>query len=367
MTHLHITRLAMACSVACALIAFSACGGSDAATADAGEARSSSETTSASSERDGGTRRTSQRDERSDAGGDSGRPAADSDGGMDARRGMDAGRTRDAGFDAATGSGVDGGDRDPDELDGGPSGNSGNSGPCPDASTAHPPTIWLLIDGSGSMLSPLGAKTRWAAIRESLLDPTNGLIKRFEGRVQWGLFMYDGPSVNGGALVLPDGGVLMVEPATTCPRVVTVEAKLDNYAAISSVFTAQPLGGSTPTHKALELLLEQLPSEPQARSRTSIVFATDGEPNDFCQDAGAFPPPLDVRPIVVDAVARAAALSVKTYVVNLAADDMLLTEHLEQVAQAGGTSKPPFTPGDQPALTAALSNIVDMSSGCKQP
>lgn len=350
----------MTLSVALGLLAISACGGSDAATADASEAGASSETTNANRERDGGTKRMSQRD--------AGRSVADGDGGLDAGSGKDAGRSRDAGraSDAAADSGVvsavDGGNRDPDELDGGP----GQSEPCLDASTAHPPTIWLLIDGSGSMLSPLGDKTRWAAIRESLLDEANGLIKRFEGRVQWGLFMYDGPSV-GGAVVLPDGGVLMVEPATTCPRVVQVEAKLDNYTAISSVFNAQPLGGSTPTHKALALLLEQLPSDPQDRSRTSIVFATDGEPNDFCQDAGAFPPPLDVRPLVVDAVAQAAALSVKTYVINLAADDMLLTEHLEQVARAGGTNKPPFTPGDQPALTAALSNIVDMSSGCKQP
>jgi hypothetical protein len=67
MTHLHVTRLSKARSVAFGLIALSACSGSDAATSDAGEARSFSETTSASRERDGGTRRPSQRDERSDA------------------------------------------------------------------------------------------------------------------------------------------------------------------------------------------------------------------------------------------------------------------------------------------------------------
>jgi hypothetical protein len=67
---------------------------------------------------------------------------------------------------------------------------------------------------------------------------------------------------------------------------------------------------------------------------------------------------------VIDAVAGAAARGVKTYVVNLAAEDMLLTQHLQNVAQAGDTGEAPFAPSDQAALVQALDQIVGTNTSC---
>jgi hypothetical protein len=281
--------------------------------------------------------------ERKDAGASD--PAAESDGVFDRGRRLEP--------DA------DSGEDTPEDTDAGRGSDGEHCGSAVDA-----PTIWLVVDGSGSMLSPFGDKTRWEVLKDALLDPEHGLVKRFERDVQWGLFLYDGSGSSGQGM-LPDGGIVNFEPATTCSRIVRVSAGLDNYAAISSAFGPHPLGGSTPTHTALATLLSQLPTDPAALSRTSIVLATDGEPNDFCE-AGTFSPP-DVRPEVVAAVAEAAALGVKTYVVNLAAEDQALAEHLGQVAQAGATGRPTFAPSDQAALGEALADIVVAPQRCDDP
>src|SRR5262245_31237379 len=121
------------------------------------------------------------------------------------------------------------------------------------------PTIWLVLDGSGSMLQPLSAmteQTRWSALTEALMEPNTGVVKSLEKDVEWGVVLYDGPLPGGIALPtpLPDGGVKELPPATTCPRVVVSEPKKNAYADISMVVGADPLGGSTPTDKALNVV-----------------------------------------------------------------------------------------------------------------
>jgi hypothetical protein len=42
------------------------------------------------------------------------------------------------------------------------------------------PTIWLMIDGSGSMRSPLSQSdpgSRWNALRRVLMDPQSGVVR----------------------------------------------------------------------------------------------------------------------------------------------------------------------------------------------
>ena len=232
------------------------------------------------------------------------------------------------------------------------------------------PTIWLLIDASGSMLNPLNSssdKSRWNALRDALLDAANGPIKRFEHEVQWGLLLFDGPSPGGGAQPLPDGGVLIFTPAETCPRVVSLPAQLDNHTQIAATYMTLPLGGSTPTDRAFQALLSQLPSDPNALTRTSIVLATDGEPNDFCTSQDPIFTPPDVRPLVIEGVTRAATLKIKTYVISLAGEDPNLMTHLTEVAAAGKTGKAPFVPDDQAALSDAIAEIVGPNPRCEIP
>jgi hypothetical protein len=242
------------------------------------------------------------------------------------------------------------------------------------------PTIWLVLDGSGSMVNPLdGApdmKSRWAALHEALMDPDLGVVKALEHDVKWGLVLYDGPGGAGGQ-PLPDGGFKMFEapPADTCPRVIVSEPKKDAYMDLSAIVKDEPLGGSTPTDKALNVVVSHLDDMTgqvlDARiNPTIVVLATDGEPNDFCgngmQGGGLFGGfgGADVRPQVVAAVKQLASMDVKTYVVSLAGADMNLTAHLNDVAAAGGTGKQPFIPMSKDQLVQAFKDIIGPPTAC---
>jgi Mg-chelatase subunit ChlD len=241
------------------------------------------------------------------------------------------------------------------------------------------PTIWLVIDGSGSMLSPLSAmseQTRWAALYDALMNPDSGIVKALEKEVEWGVVLYDGPSPGGNPnVMLPDGGVRMLPPADTCPRVLTVEPKKEAYADISAVVGVDPLGGSTPTDKALNVVVNHLEDMTgqvlDGRvNPTIVVLATDGEPNDFCgggqQQGGflGFPMPVDVRPQVISAVQQLASMNIKTYVISLAGEDQNLTAHLNEVAAAGDTGLEPFFPTTKDSLVQAFKDIIGPPTAC---
>lgn len=242
------------------------------------------------------------------------------------------------------------------------------------------PTVWLVLDGSGSMVEQLGDRTRWDALREALMDPMTGVVKQLEHDVHWGMVIYDGP---GGApqAPLPDGGVVMFgEAATSCPRVVSVEPKADNFTDINAVYPAIPLGGSTPTDKAIEAVVAHLPANGNMQvldgksNPTIVVLATDGAPNDLCGGGGG--PPgggflggfgglgADVRPKVIEAVNKLAAAEVKTYVISLAGGDQNLTQHLTDVAAAGKTGKPPFIPMNKDQLLQTFRDIIGPGAAC---
>lgn len=241
------------------------------------------------------------------------------------------------------------------------------------------PTIWLVIDGSGSMLQPLsamgGEQTRWSALYDALMNPDTGVVKSLEKEVEWGVVLYDGPSPGGNPnVMLPDGGVRMLPPADTCPRVLTIEPKKEAYEEISTIVKVDPLGGSTPTDKALNVVVNHLDDMTgQALDTrvypTIVVLATDGEPNDFCgggMQGGflGFPMPVDVRPQVISAVQQLASMSIKTYVISLAGEDMNLTAHLNEVAAAGDTGLPPFFPTTKDTLVQAFKDIIGPPTAC---
>src|SRR6201999_446495 len=74
------------------------------------------------------------------------------------------------------------------------------------------PTIWLVIDGSGSMVSLLdstnmSSPSRWDALRGALMDPMNGVVKTLEHDVSFGMIMFDGPIPGNIPIALPVGGV----------------------------------------------------------------------------------------------------------------------------------------------------------------
>jgi hypothetical protein len=225
-------------------------------------------------------------------------------------------------------------------------------------------TIWVVVDGSGSMLEPYGSTTRWTALRVALLDPQAGLIATTSRRASWGVVFYDGPTpvVSGGV----DAGMFSAPPATECPRIVVHEPRPDNFERLSREYPYTPLGGSTPTHKAIDSVVRSIKASPQDPGRKVIILATDGVVNDYCStDGGIFGLP-DLTPELTAAVNRLLDVGGATFVLSLAGQDAALSMQLRQVANASGTSLQ--LPMNEAMLRQALARIFDsLDAPCGPP
>lgn len=218
------------------------------------------------------------------------------------------------------------------------------------------PTVWLLVDGSGSMAAPLGGLTgpsRWSLLRDALLAPDTGLVARLQGSVAFGLLVYDG------GLSLP--GI----PTPLCPRVIAVEPALDNFSTLDMAYPAAETGASTPTHYALVELAKRIAAAPNAGpDRPSyVVLATDGKPN-LCDFHDGIPASVLTEQEAVDTVSTLAESGTKLFAISLAGDDLDLQAHLDAVARAGNTGKSAFSPTTQDALVEALSEIIGGTTSC---
>jgi hypothetical protein len=237
------------------------------------------------------------------------------------------------------------------------------------------PVITLVIDGSGSMCANFGGPSRWEALRTALLDPASGLITQLEAGVQFGMHLYDGgidlDNIQGFTSNPPSPGCAGANRMGDCLSMrVTVPNALMNYAAIDAVYPQVELGGSTPTNLAMREVLEpmvtnlpvQTPDGPRVQPHF-VILATDGQPNSICTGGTGGDGALQQQD-TVDIVAWAAGGGVKTYVISLAQDPILMT-HLDAVAMAGGTGSPPFTPTNQADLVATLTEIIGGAIGCR--
>jgi hypothetical protein len=136
------------------------------------------------------------------------------------------------------------------------------------------PTVFLLVDRSGSMFGCVGSdpgslpcadqtNTPWAVLRTGVLNVVNNL----QGSVRFGFGAFTG--TNGG----------------TCPIFTQVPAAIDNYTAIATVYNALgalPTKAETPVGPALALTASMLAADPTSGPKY-ILFVTDGQP-DFCDD-----------------------------------------------------------------------------------
>jgi len=217
------------------------------------------------------------------------------------------------------------------------------------------PTVWLMIDGSGSMAAPLdfaGPSSRWSALREILLKPDSGLVSKLQSSVAFGLYVYDG------GLSLP--GI----PGPQCPRVVVSEPTLDNAAAMSGSYPELETGASTPTHYALLDLKQRIDAAgPSDRGPTYVVLATDGMPN-VCDFHDGLPSTPDTEAEAIATVQQLAAAGTGVFVISMAGDDAILQAHLTALAAAGGTGTAPFTPASQADLESALTQIIGATASC---
>ena len=127
------------------------------------------------------------------------------------------------------------------------------------------PTVYLVLDGSGSMDAEFGSGTRWTVLRDALIGPS-GVVTKLESVVEFGSAIYSN-----------------ADPMS-CPSMREVAPGLQNLRTIEQAFPTKEPGGGTPTGEALQKVVDSLPAfnpGPDTVGQTApiIILATDGEPN----------------------------------------------------------------------------------------
>jgi hypothetical protein len=164
------------------------------------------------------------------------------------------------------------------------------------------------------------------------------------------------------------GGGGMRRGASGCPQIVEVKPAGGNAAAIDAKYPQVELGGSTPTDKAMNHVVDELIKLRGTRGADNpqfILLATDGQPNDICMGGMGGDGTTQQRNVVA-AVDRAAAMGITTFVVSLATDPALQM-HLDEVARHGDPKDPTahsYTPTNTPDLVMTLTKLLGTAVGC---
>jgi von Willebrand factor type A domain len=248
---------------------------------------------------------------------------------------------------------------------GGSGGGGGNGGQCAGVTVqfkAVIPTVAILVDQSGSMDAEFDDNdpqtdpnpNRWVALRANLLDPVNGIIKKLESTVRFGLATYSWDEKSG----------------LVCPQLpVNIDPKLNNYDAIAAEYNKANPVDNTPTAESLVAIHDQLKAFTEEGPKV-IILATDGNP-DTCADPdsnGQEGP----RTGSVNAVKAAFGDDIRTFAVGI---DFLEEpngeQHLQDLAAAGqGVDPVPPLPGaggpqlyfnatDKAQLQQAFNDIIN--------
>lgn len=212
------------------------------------------------------------------------------------------------------------------------------------------PYVVLLVDQSGSMTEDFGNGTRWSVMRDALLNEDDGIVKRLEHEVRFGLALYT--SEDGYA-----GGA--------CPMLDEVDAEFGNYQKIKSVYDAAKPEDDTPTGESILAVAKQLEKiYVDGSTPKVIVLATDGHP-DTCDE----PDPQNGQEVSIKATQEAYSMGVKTFVISVG--DEIGDEHLQDIANAGrglqinGSTKADFYRAlDQDELYDAFETIVNGVRDC---
>jgi len=178
------------------------------------------------------------------------------------------------------------------------------------------PAVTLLVDQSGSMnmgYPDRGSGTsRWAIVRQALLDPKEGVVPTLEHSIQFGLTFYT--SYNGFS-----GGA--------CPLLSSVSSATGNYAAIQKLYDETFPADDTPTGAAITAVLAQIRGA-KRKGPEVLLLVTDGDP-DTCEQ----PDPQNGQSEAVAAAAQAYQQGVDFYVLGISSD--ISGDKLQQLANAG--------------------------------
>src|SRR5689334_5859753 len=201
--------------------------------------------------------------------------------------------------------------------------------PCPEVhltGTRTTPTVELLLDQSGSMTAAYGNTTRWQALRNSLIDPTNGVVSRLAGQVVFGATLYSNKSMD------VNGTQVGIQP---CPTLTNRPRQLNNATAIRNLLQNSNPDEDTPTGESIDAVVADFAAKPPMQGSPPIILlATDGLP-DTCADAD---PPDATRQeaanqVSVRAAQRAYAAGIKLFFLFIGNE--AAGNHPQQMANAG--------------------------------
>jgi hypothetical protein len=132
------------------------------------------------------------------------------------------------------------------------------------------PTVFVLVDRSGSMFTPDPATqiAAWEPLKTGVLQ----VIQALQHDIRFGFGAFTG------------------EINSTCPLFDRVDATVGNYDKIAALYQSlpRPLKGETPTMRVLPLVKDILARDPGDGEKV-VLFVTDGEP-DYCADGNVLCP-----------------------------------------------------------------------------
>ena len=174
------------------------------------------------------------------------------------------------------------------------------------------PALTLVVDQSLSMRfrypNDESPATRWSLVGDALFDPVNGVVKRFEASVRFGIAFFTSFRGN-------------------CPILNQVQAQTRNYEALNRLYRSLSPSGDTPTGDALQSVVSDLEKTPSLGPR-SILLVTDGNP-DTCLQMN----PDEGQPEAVAAAQRSHEAGIDLYVLGIS--NGIAGQNLQQLANAG--------------------------------
>jgi hypothetical protein len=239
----------------------------------------------------------------------------------------------------------------PDPPGGDDMGGDDQGGPdaaCPAvhfAATAVTPSIQLVIDGSNSMTTDIGGESRYNAIKDALVDDTNGVVTQLQNQVYFGasIFSSDNP----------------------CPKLYSVGRATANKDNIKNLIKSRNPAGNTPTGPSIDqVVADFVANPPPPNSPPIIVLATDGLPN-TCNDGN------DTNTGQSKSIAAAtAAFTANIRLFILGVGNGIADQHLQAMANAGvgvqtGMPNAPYYLANSPAqLATAFKQIIGNVTSC---
>ncbi|HEX2882140.1 MAG TPA: hypothetical protein VHO25_21620 [Polyangiaceae bacterium] len=262
------------------------------------------------------------------------------------------------------------------ELDDGggtPDASIASPGSATDASLAPQPSneagpscvsanVELVIPNSGSMRREFEGQDYWTVVRDTLVEPTQGVLPQVQSQVRLGLTLYGNPN---GISIVPDvgpDGSIIPNPGWidggACPDVVSVPIGEDSYQSIhDALSTAEgDAFGHSPMAEGLTAAIDKLDALQVAGPKVIVLTAT-GDP-DSCADpdSNGQEGPRQAALAIVEA---ALAKGIVTYVISLDTVQSDGATFMQQLAEAGslGAEVPFYDATDTAALRAAYGNI----------